>query len=425
MKARAKRIKVLVVDDEIGIRELLSEILIDEGYAVITAADAAEADKLRRRDNPEIILLDIWMPDRDGIALLRQWADAGYAKVPVIVMSGHATIDTAVEAVKLGALEVLEKPITTTRLLGAMEKARARKHKQDTNLNLRQTDFGDSPAMRQFKTALLAAAEEPGLITLVGGINSGATFYARFLARPHCPVVVIDNGTALESDLGKIIQRAADGVIIVQLASVLNVIQQNGLLGLIREANKSDARLVIVTPEKPDILAKQDEFSPTLVALLSRRWVAVPPLIKCRPDLPKLIRLIAAHLVTGTEMQKKHLATQAIDELAGHYYQEDFAELTSVIRSIFLYATADRIEAGTVRAMLKQMTSPSVIRTMFEDIRDMSLKDAREVFEREYFTRLISLTNGNMQQAAKISGLDRTYFYRKLKQYRNVGHEEE
>ncbi|MCH9705124.1 MAG: response regulator, partial [Proteobacteria bacterium] len=119
-----QRIKVLIIDDEIGIRELLSEILLDEGYAVVTAHDAASAQQMRLQEAPEIILLDIWMPDMDGISLLRQWSEAGFPNVPVIIMSGHATIDTAVEATRLGALEVLEKPITTTRLLQAVEKAK-------------------------------------------------------------------------------------------------------------------------------------------------------------------------------------------------------------------------------------------------------------------------------------------------------------
>lgn len=111
---------ILVVDDEIGIRELLSEILADEGHSVLTAENAAAARSARGREELDLVLLDIWMPDTDGVTLLKEWASNGQLTMPVIMMSGHATIDTAVEATRFGALEFLEKPIAMTRLLNAV-----------------------------------------------------------------------------------------------------------------------------------------------------------------------------------------------------------------------------------------------------------------------------------------------------------------
>jgi DNA-binding response OmpR family regulator len=119
---------ILVVDDEIGIRELLSEILSDEGHVVFTAENAAAARSARLREELDLVLLDIWMPDTDGVTLLKEWASHGQLTMPVIMMSGHATIDTAVEATRFGALEFLEKPIAMARLLsavrGGLERAR-------------------------------------------------------------------------------------------------------------------------------------------------------------------------------------------------------------------------------------------------------------------------------------------------------------
>ncbi|UCG97609.1 MAG: response regulator [Burkholderiales bacterium] len=121
---------ILVVDDEIGIRELLSEILSDEGHAVLTAENAATARTLRQAEMPDLVLLDIWMPDTDGVTLLKEWASSGQLTMPVIMMSGHATIDTAVEATRFGALDFLEKPIALARLLAAvrsgLERGRSR-----------------------------------------------------------------------------------------------------------------------------------------------------------------------------------------------------------------------------------------------------------------------------------------------------------
>ena len=112
---------ILVVDDELGIRELLFEILNDEGHAVELAENAVQARVLRESQPPDLVLLDIWMPDTDGITLLKEWADAGRLTMPVIMMSGHATIDTAVEATRIGAMAFLEKPITLQKLLQAVE----------------------------------------------------------------------------------------------------------------------------------------------------------------------------------------------------------------------------------------------------------------------------------------------------------------
>jgi DNA-binding NtrC family response regulator len=111
---------ILVVDDEIGIRELLSEILSDEGHVVTTAESAGRARSLRQQSAPDLILLDIWMPDTDGVTLLKEWVAAGQLTTPVIMMSGHATLETAGEATRLGALDFLEKPIALARLLGAV-----------------------------------------------------------------------------------------------------------------------------------------------------------------------------------------------------------------------------------------------------------------------------------------------------------------
>ncbi len=118
--------RILVVDDEVGIRELLSEILYDEGHTIELAENAAQARAARLRVRPDLVLLDIWMPDTDGVTLLKEWNAAGLLDMPVIMMSGHATIDTAVEATKIGAIDFLEKPITLQRLLKTISTGLAR-----------------------------------------------------------------------------------------------------------------------------------------------------------------------------------------------------------------------------------------------------------------------------------------------------------
>ncbi|MFB0935924.1 MAG: response regulator, partial [Propionivibrio sp.] len=115
--------QILVVDDEMGIRELLSEILTDEGHSVALAENAAAARKVRSERRPDLVLLDIWMPDTDGISLLKEWSAANLLTMPVVMMSGHGTIDSAVEATRVGAVDFLEKPIALQKLLQTVKKA--------------------------------------------------------------------------------------------------------------------------------------------------------------------------------------------------------------------------------------------------------------------------------------------------------------
>ncbi|MEO7335464.1 MAG: response regulator, partial [Caldimonas sp.] len=148
---------ILVVDDELGIRALLSEILADEGHTVELAENAFEARAYREQVRPDLVLLDIWMPDVDGITLLKEWGSGGQLTMPVIMMSGHGTIDTAVEATKFGAMAFLEKPITLQKLLRAVEQGLAK------------------PAQRPLAGNNNVAHAEPGALTVEAAMTGGAT----------------------------------------------------------------------------------------------------------------------------------------------------------------------------------------------------------------------------------------------------------
>ncbi len=150
--------RILVVDDEIGIRELLSEILYDEGHTVELAENAAQARASRLRVRPDLVLLDIWMPDTDGVTLLKEWGSQGLLDMPVIMMSGHATIDTAVEATRIGAIDFLEKPITLQRLLKTISAGLARGRVTAPKTALAHPVLVTTPAVQP------AAEPEPALV---------------------------------------------------------------------------------------------------------------------------------------------------------------------------------------------------------------------------------------------------------------------
>jgi DNA-binding NtrC family response regulator len=165
---------ILVVDDEIGIRELLSEILSDEGHVVLTAENASVARALRLAESLDLVLLDIWMPDTDGVTLLKEWASGGQLTMPVIMMSGHATIDTAVEATRFGALDFLEKPIALTRLLSAVKNGLERGRLMR---NLRAVTAAPPPPAEAPAAAVPAAAStavERGQVRTTGTASGSA-----------------------------------------------------------------------------------------------------------------------------------------------------------------------------------------------------------------------------------------------------------
>ena len=149
---------ILVVDDELGIRGLLSDILSDEGHSVELAENAAEARAVRERMRPDLVLLDIWMPDVDGITLLKEWGAANLLTMPVIMMSGHGTIDTAVEATKFGASAFLEKPVTLQKLLRAVEQSLAKPAPRPVP----SSSNGNGPTLYRMEAALLHDAPMPG-----------------------------------------------------------------------------------------------------------------------------------------------------------------------------------------------------------------------------------------------------------------------
>ena len=160
---------ILVVDDELGIRDLLQEILNDEGHNVEVAENAEQARAARTRERPDLVLLDIWMPDTDGVTLLKEWSTTGLLTMPVIMMSGHATIDTAVEATKIGALAFLEKPITMQKLLKAVEQGLAR-----GTVRKLQTQVYSQPVVVAIESVLEIGADGP--LGLDAGPPSRQTF---------------------------------------------------------------------------------------------------------------------------------------------------------------------------------------------------------------------------------------------------------
>src|SRR5512137_1547102 len=239
---------ILIVDDEVGIRELLSEILQDEGYRVSLAENATAARAYRSREQPALVLLDIWMPDTDGVTLLREWAASGQLTMPVVMMSGHGTIETAVEATRIGAIDFLEKPIALQKLLATVKRA-LRSEGGQAQAGLTLLSLGRSGTMVELRKRLAQIAALPVPVLLRGEPGLMPELFASYLHQPNTPWVAAAAG--LSGAPQDLLALAAGGLIFVEELAALNRLQQKNLAFIIARQEKAKTRVVSFTTEEP------------------------------------------------------------------------------------------------------------------------------------------------------------------------------
>ena len=413
--------QILVVDDEVGIRELLSEILRDEGYQVRLAENAGQARTQRAQGRPDLVLLDIWMPDTDGITLLKEWASAGLLTMPVVMMSGHGTIDTAVEATRIGAYDFLEKPIALQKLLATVGRALKRGEPQVKPL-LMLTTLGRAAVVTELKQRLERVANLKSPLLMVAEPGSGADLCARFVhqpnplpGKPNAPWVEPENLSALAETPLDLLTQAREGTLFLPEVGDLNRTEQKGLLLIAAKLEKYNTRLICATARALPELVAQGGFDAKLYAVISAVTVNVPSLRQHREDIPDLANLFLLRAVEAKEAPARHFSTAALNALRNYDWPGNLNQLESVVRTLALTAAGEEIGVNDVTQALplygaQPAAAPSALPL------DLPLREAREGFERVYFEHHIAKEGGNMSRVADSVGLERTHLYRKLKQ---------
>jgi two-component system, NtrC family, nitrogen regulation response regulator NtrX len=400
---------ILVVDDEVGIRELLSEILADEGHQVSLADSAGEARRQRERQRPDLVLLDIWMPDTDGITLLKEWAASGQLTMPVVMMSGHGTIETAVEATRIGALDFLEKPIALQRLLLTVKHA-LRNAESPSAPQLGLAALGRSPALAEVKKRLSQLTQSSAALLLRGERGMRAELFARLLAAPGAPF--LSGAELLAEPPSEVLARAAGGILFVPDLSRLARGEQRQLEFLLGRAEKHKVRVVSFSPLDLRSLAEKHEFDPDLGARLAELTLKLPTLRELAEDVPDLASLMLAQLVEARVCPPRRLAIAALNALRHHAWPGNLAELESVVKDLALSALDEEVRLEDVERVLSTRAAPGAPP---EVALDRPYREAREAFERVYFEHLLAREHGSMSRVAERSGLERTHLYRKLK----------
>ncbi len=401
--------QILVVDDEVGIRELLSEILADEGHQVLLAESAGDARRLRERLRPDLVLLDIWMPDTDGITLLKDWAASGQLTMPVVMMSGHATIETAVEATRIGALDFLEKPIALQRLLATVK--RALRHPEIAAApQLTLATLGRAAALVDVKKRLAQLTHSAAPLMLRGERGMRPELFARLLAAPGAPFMA--GAELLAEPPTELLAKAAGGILFLPDLTRLARAEQRNLEFLLPRADKQRVRVVSFSPVDPRSLCEKHDFDSELCGRLGELTLKLPALREFAEEVPEFAALMLRQLVEARACPPRRLAIAALNALRHHPWPGNIAELEGVMRDLALTALEEEIQLEDVDRALAARGAPGAVP---EVAFDRPYREAREAFERVYFENLLARENGSMSRVAERSGLERTHLYRKLK----------
>lgn len=439
--------RILVVDDEADIRTLVREILVDEGYEVDTAANAAEARAARASHPPDMVLLDIWMPDIDGISLLREWAEAGALDAPVVMLSGHGTVETAMEATRLGAADFIEKPLSLAKLLKTVERALAGGHAGGGRNARRRLiasnfePFGKSPLIETLREQLQRVAHHDTPVLLVGEPGSGREMAARYLhaisgraAGPFVnfvPAASPGGGTmSLRGDYRDderrpgLFAKASGGVLFVNEITDLDDDAQALLAGTLATGTYappgggSDQPLACrpIASAQPDFEAAVaiGRLRRDLVDRLGVLPIHVPALREYREDVPELLRYYVDLLVDREGLQYRRISVAAQNRLRNYPWPGNLRELRNMIRRFLTLGDGGEVTLAQVEAAL-QPTPEDDQPLVKQDLLALPLREAREHFERAYLEQQLELSGGKVGRLAERVGMERTHLYRKLR----------
>ena len=437
---------VLVVDDEADIRALIQDILSDEGYGVTVAADAQEARAARDDKNFDLILLDIWMPDTDGITLLREWSDGGDLKSPVVIMSGHGTVDTAVEATRLGAFDFVEKPLSLAKLLRTVEAALESTEKQAASarrmLPSLLAPVGRSKLMQGLRDRVQQYARHDAPVLLTGEPGSGRSAFARYLhalsSRSEEPLVSVTAASLTDSNVeeqllgsevdGEIhagaFERAAGGTLLIDELTDLNDAAQKILLSVLEEQKiqrvggtdklRLDARIVATAGTDWESVVESGRLRRDLVSHISVLSLRVPPLREYSEDVPELLTYYVDKLVDAEGLSFRRFSVAAQNRLRNYPWPDNVRELKNLVRRLLLAEGEGDITLEEVEADL-DYGEPADEPLVKQDLLSLPLREAREQFERAYLQQQLVLCDGKVGQLAKRVGMERTHLYRKLR----------
>lgn len=443
--------RVLVVDDEPDIRGLVKEILEDEGYTVVVAESAAAAREARRGERPDVVLLDIWMPDLDGISLLREWNERGGLPCPVIMMSGHGTIETAIEATRLGAYDFVEKPLSLAKLLLTVERALEASRLRRENEGLRnQLAMPLDPVVTSRATQSLKAQMEKltahdAWILVQGERGTDKEALARWLheksARRAAPFIAVAAGSIARDhaasalfgndDNGNIqyglIEQANGGTLFLDEVGELDPEMQQRLSSVFARRNlircgapdpvPIDLRVIAASSQDLDAAVQAGRFREELYYQINVVPLQVPSLRERIEDIPELLRYYADFFANRDKLPYRQFPVAVQNRLRNYPWPGNLRELRNLVQRLLILGNAPEVSIEEVELALGAANAIEKPITATAQGIDFSqpLREAREQFERTYLLHQLGEAGGSVGKLAKMVGMERTHLYRKLK----------
>ncbi len=440
---------ILVVDDEPDIRMLLRDVLEDEGYEVALAGSVAEAKVARRSRRPDLILLDVWMPDGDGVSLLKEWSDEDGLPCPVVMMSGHGNVETAVDATRLGAYDFIEKPLSIDKLTITLSNALESDRLQRENQGLRRLGgaiaepVGDSAVMNNLRDQVQRVAQHDTWVLISGEAGAGKQTFARYLhsrsaRRDNAFIVVAVGSLTGEESVAELfgtergdrvrfglLEQAAGGILFLDEVSEMDLQTQGRLLHALNTQRITriggnqpiavNVRVIAATKQDLADAVSDGRFREDLYYRLNVLPLKIPPLREHMEDIPELLDYHMAQLHQQEGLPMRRFQTPALERLHRYHWPGNVRELRNFVQRLMILGSGDEITSDEVERTLSGQTLHEIDLNEASLFPDLPLREAREQFERQYLIHQLERSEGNMTRLAERVGLERTHLYRKFK----------
>jgi len=442
---------ILVVDDEPDIRQLVSEILEDEGYEVGVAENAEQAKDMRRKRRPDLVLLDIWMPGEDGISLLKSWKKSGALYCPVVMMSGHGTIETAVEATRLGAHDFIEKPLSMAKMLLTIENALESEKLLQENKNLRDqisaptTPIGSSSVMKNLREQAERIATHHKTVLVYGESGVGKEVFARYMHKQSdtkdrafvkATVSSFDEDQMQAKLFGSesgdkvsygLLEEANGGCLYLSDIAALTQDTQTRLLAALRDGHFTrvdgqdsiDMNLLLIASSQHDLRddVNAEEFNDELYQRLNVVPLMIPGLRDHPQDVPELLNYYVDQLIEVDGLPYRHFSVSAQNFLRNHNWLGNIRELRNLVQRLLIMGTETEILQDEVEEALGTEVPifTQGVTVAPDSLFELPLRQARDQFEHDYLDYQLKKVDGNVSKLAKQVQMERTHLYRKMR----------
>ncbi len=407
---------IMVVDDEMEIRSIINDILVEEGYKSIVASSANEARQLLTRHTPDLVFLDIWMPDEDGITLLKEWAEDQSKQFPVIMISGHATIETAIKATKLGAADFIEKPISIENLFNAIDKVFSEQNQEEyadilsyiINNNKKFSDIFRSTIVDITKTDTTLLIGEEGTEKEAWAkylhfkqFNSYSNFYVFQLNLLN---IDFKDEEELEFQLIQQINKLSSAGIFFEGLHLLGPSEQEIVKSILTKDKDRGLNYYISLNNKELVEGLQSTNNQT---------INIPPLRRYLHDIPELLDVCVQYFAQNEDLAYRRFSLAAQNMLTKYSWPGNLKQLIDMVHALLVRKDKEIINVEEIEETLT-LQGPKGNLLIESSVMTLSMKEAKKQFERAFLTRQLELVGGKISELARRVDMERTNLYRKL-----------